>query len=118
MKSSTPKALLAFAAGAAFATAIAGYERDAPISPDEWLATGDELLVTITELGGQVSHAEKGLVHLHPFSVDACMVPPPKPRQTDLRTFDVGVAALRELYKARLAENPEPIRMTDRCHPY
>jgi hypothetical protein len=118
MKSSIIKTVLAFVAGAGCATVIAGYEGEHPIPPDEWLRTGNTMLVTISQLGGQVSFAEKGLVHLHPFSVAACMVPPPKPKQTDLRTFDLGVAALRELYKAQLAGNPEPIRMTDRCHPY
>ncbi len=118
MKSSIAKTLLAFAAGAGCATVIAGYEGNPPIPADEWLKTGNSLILDISRLGGQVSYADKGLVHLHSFSVDACMVPPPKPKQTDLRTFDVGVAALRELYKAHLAGNPEPIRMTDRCHPY
>ena len=109
------KILLAFTAGVTCASVVAGGIWNRAIPPDEWLILGNESLVTISELGGQVVKAEKGLVWLSVSSVDSCMVPPPKPKETDPRTFEMGIAALRELYKAQLVGNLEPIRVMDRC---
>jgi hypothetical protein len=109
------KVLLAFAAGVTCASVIAGGEWNRSMPPEEWLRLGNQQVLDISELGVDVVKVDRGLVWLNLSTHDSCMVPPPKPKMTDPRAFEMGIAALRELYKAQLVGNENPIRLTDRC---
>jgi hypothetical protein len=117
MKSQIVRTVVAFAGGAACASVIAGSYYAKPIGPAEFQDRMSFVVQEISDLGGQVVISGKGLVWLTTKSVDACMLPPPKPNVVDPRNFSVGLGAAQEWVSAMQAGNPEPIRLTDKCHP-
>lgn len=111
--------ILAFTAGAACAGSIAAFSYEDKLSPEEFLARADVLLVEIADLGAHVAGVRDGRTFLRSAPPIAC-VPPPNPKMPE---GAVPIAQLRAGFEALLAVNEGQLdgerrlaELVDKCH--
>jgi hypothetical protein len=119
MKKTLITAALAFAAGAASAGSIAMLSYENTLSPEEFLARSDVLLVEIADLGAHVAGARDGRTFLRSAPPIAC-IPPPNPKMPEgtvpIAQLRAGLAALLAVNEGRLDGERRLAQYVDKCH--
>lgn len=119
MKNSLITTVLAFAAGAACAGSIAAFSYEDKVSPEEFLARADVLLVEIADLGAHVAGTRDGRTFLRSAPPIAC-IPPPNPKMPEgavpIAQLRAGFAALLAVNEGRLDGEQQLVQSIDKCH--
>lgn len=119
MKNSLITTVLAFAAGAACAGSIAAFSYEDKVSPEEFLARADVLLVEIADLGAHVAGTRDGRAFLRSAPPIAC-IPPPNPKMPEgavpIAQLRAGFAALLAVNEGRLDGEQQLVQSIDKCH--
>jgi hypothetical protein len=119
MKKTPITTVLAFTAGAACAGSIAAFSYDDRLSPEEFLARADVLLLEIADLGAHVAGTRDGRTFLRSAPPIAC-IPPPNPKRppgtVHIAQLRAGFAALLAVNEGRLDGEGELAQWVDKCH--
>lgn len=119
MKKSLITTVLAFTAGAACAGSIVALSYEEKLSPEEFLARADVLLVEIADLGAHIAGTRDGRTFLRSAPPIAC-IPPPNPKMPEgsvpIAQLRAGFAALLAVNEGRLDGEQQLVQSIDKCH--
>jgi hypothetical protein len=119
MKKTLITTALAFTAGAACAGSMAAFGYEDRLSPEEFLARADVLLVEIADLGAHVAGTHDGRTFLRSAPPIAC-IPPPNPKvpqgTVPIAQLRTGFAALLAVNEGRLDGEQQLAQWVEKCH--
>lgn len=119
MKTTLITTVLAFSAGAACAASITAFSYRDRLSPEDFLARADVLLVEIADLGTHVAGVRDGRTFLRSAPPIAC-IPPPNPKMPEgtvpVGALNAGIGALLAVNQGRLDGEKELAQWIEKCH--
>ena len=119
MKTTLISTALAFSAGAACAASITAFSYRDRLSPEDFLARADVLLVEIADLGSHVAGTRDGQTFLRSAPPIAC-IPPPNPKMPEgtvpIGALNAGMDALLAVNQGGLDGENNLVQWIEKCH--